>query len=161
MRLNHVGICVRDIDKSLLFYRDALGLTLFQDELLTGPEVDASLMVQNGELRMVLLVDDAGTVIELFGWQYPAVAERPPEYRGFTTVGIVEVCLAVDDLEAVEKRLAEKGFAFRSPVWSFGQGSDVYGGAYAKIRYVEDPDGIQVELLQIVPADEASASSGN
>jgi hypothetical protein len=54
-----------------------------------------------------------------------------------------------------------KGFAFRSPVWNFGQGTSVYGGAYAKIRYVEDPDGIQVELLQIVLADDASASSGN
>jgi catechol 2,3-dioxygenase-like lactoylglutathione lyase family enzyme len=42
MRLNHVGICVRDIEKSLASYRDALGLTLFQDELLTGPDVDVS-----------------------------------------------------------------------------------------------------------------------
>jgi catechol 2,3-dioxygenase-like lactoylglutathione lyase family enzyme len=43
MRLNHVGICVRDIDKSLAFYRDALGLTLFQDELLQiVPADDAS-----------------------------------------------------------------------------------------------------------------------
>jgi glyoxylase I family protein len=158
VRLNHVGICVRDIDKSLAFYRDALGLTLFQDEVLSGPDVDASLIVQGGMLRMVLLVDDAGTVIELFGWQSPAAAPRPPEYSGFTTVGIVEVCLAVDDLEAVAKRLAAKGFTFRSPTWNFGKGSNVYGGAYAKIRYVEDPDGIHIELLQIVAADQASAS---
>jgi hypothetical protein len=25
-----------------------------------------------------------------------------------------------------------------------------YGGSYAKIRYVEDPDGIQVELMEFV-----------
>jgi catechol 2,3-dioxygenase-like lactoylglutathione lyase family enzyme len=28
MRLNHAGICVRHIDKSLAFHRDTLGLTL-------------------------------------------------------------------------------------------------------------------------------------
>jgi hypothetical protein len=56
----------------------------------------------------------------------------------------------VDDLEEVEKRLREHGRGFRTPVWRFGSDLESYGGAEAWIRYVEDPDGVQVELMQVV-----------
>ncbi len=41
MNLHHVGIYVKDMEKSIEFYQDALGLTLFQDEIISGTEVDA------------------------------------------------------------------------------------------------------------------------
>jgi len=31
MRLHHVAISVKDMESSIAFYRDALGLTIFQD----------------------------------------------------------------------------------------------------------------------------------
>jgi len=154
MRLQHVGICVKDMERSLEFYRDALGLTLFQDHMIAGPEVDMGLMEKDARVRMVVVADEAGNMIELFGWQSPEAREKPAEHQRFTSVGIVEVCLVVDSLEEAEKRLAQKGYSFRNPVWNFGKGEDWYGGSYAKIRYVDDPDGIQVELMQFVLAED-------
>jgi catechol 2,3-dioxygenase-like lactoylglutathione lyase family enzyme len=150
MNLHHVGICVKDMEKSIEFYQGALGLTLFQDEIISGPEVDAGLMEKDALVRMVILLDEAGNMIELLGWQSQEAREKPPEHNRFTSIGIVEVCLMVSDLDEAEKKLKEKGYGFRNPLWTFGKDIESYGGGYAKIRYVEDPNGIQVELMEIV-----------
>lgn len=150
MHLHHVAIAVKDMERSLAFYRDTLGLTLFQDEVISGPDVDTGLMESGAKVRMVLLADEVGNMIEMLGWQSPPVRERPPEHLKFTSTGLVEVCFMVSDLEKVEEDLARKGFNFRTPVWRFGSDLDSYGGAEARIRYVVDPDGVQVELIQVV-----------
>jgi catechol 2,3-dioxygenase-like lactoylglutathione lyase family enzyme len=138
------------MEDSIEFYRDALALTLFQDEIISGPEVDEGLMEKDAKVRMVILLDEKGNMIELLGWQSPQARKKPPEHNRFTSIGIVEVCLIVSDLEEAEKRLLEKGYSFRNPIWTFGEDIESYGGGYAKIRYVEDPNGIQVELMEIV-----------
>ena len=150
MHVHHAAITVKDIEKSIAFYRDGLGLNVFQDEVISGPEVDRSLMEQGAKVRMVLLMDETGNMIELLGWQSPLPRERPPEHMRFTSTGLVEVAFMVDDLEQVEESLKKAGYSFRTPVWRFGSDLEDYGGAEAKIRYVEDPDGVQVELMQVV-----------
>ena len=144
MRLNHVAISVKDMERSLAFWRDALGLQLIEDSMLSGPDLDMALMEAGTGVRMVILADEAGTMIELLGWESPPVRERPPEHLGFTSTGLVEVCLVVSDLEKLEEDLAKKGISFRTPVWVLNvQGVD------ARITHVVDPDGVQVELIQL------------
>lgn len=155
MLLNHVGICVTDVERSIHFYRDCLGLSVFQDQIVSGPDIDAYCDVKDGKFRMVLLTDKAGNAIELWGWLSPIPAPVPPEHRQFTSVGIIEVGLQVRDLNMVEKRLSENGYAFKTPLLEFGKGKGWFGGSYAQIRYVSDPDGVPVELIQWVP-DETS-----
>ena len=149
MPLQHVGICVKDIEKSLVFYRDALGLTVFKDEIISGPDVDTALMENDAKVRMVLLMDEAGNMVELLDWLEPKARERPPEHRNFTSAGLAEVCFVVPDLGKAEEDLARYGFNFRTPVWPFGKGTDMFGGGYAALRYAKDPNGVQVELMQI------------
>ena len=153
MLVNHVGIAVTDMEKSIEFYRDGLGLTVFQDQMISGPDVDEHCGVKDGKFRMVLLIDAAGNAIELWGWENPKPQIKPPEHSQFNSVGIVEVGLMVDDLDAVEKRLAEHGYSFRDPLWVFGKGKDWFGGSYIHIRYELDPDGVQVELTQMIPEE--------
>ena len=150
MRLHHVGIAVKDMEQSVHFYRDVLGLAVFQDETISGPDVDAGLQAQDARVRMVLVMDEAGNMVELLGWQNPPATERPPEHMRFTSTGLVEVAFMVNDLEEVERRLKASGYSFRNPVWRFGSELESYGGAEAWIRYVEDPNGVQVELMQVV-----------
>jgi catechol 2,3-dioxygenase-like lactoylglutathione lyase family enzyme len=150
MPLHHVAIAVKDIDESLKFYRDGIGLNVFQDEVISGPALDASLMVRNGKVRMVLLADAAANMIELLGWENPVVRERPDDYKDFTSVGLVEVAFMVPDLKQAEENLAKIGYKYRSPVWSLGSDLEAYGGAHADMRYVLDPNGVQVELMQVV-----------
>ena len=150
MHLHHVAIAVKDMESSIAFYRDALGLSIFQDEVISGLDVETGLMEKGARVRMVLLADEVGNMIELLGWQSPPVRERPPEHLRFTSTGLVEVCFMVSDLDKVEENLARGGYSFRNPVWRFGSDLESYGGAEAKIRYVVDPNGVQVELMQVV-----------
>ena len=150
MHLHHVAIAVKDMESSIAFYRDALGLSIFQDEVISGHDVETGLMEKGARVRMVLLADEVGNMIELLGWQSPPVRERPPEHLRFTSTGLVEVCFMVSDLDEVEENLASRGYSFRNPVWRFGSDLESYGGAEAKIRYVVDPNGVQVELMQVV-----------
>jgi len=144
MRLNHVAISVKDMERSLDFWRDALGLQLIQDRMLSGPDLDMALMETGTSVRMVILADEVGSMIELLGWESPPVRERPPEHLKFASTGLVEVCLAVSDLEKLEEDLAKKGIRFRTPVWILNiEGLDV------KVTHVVDPDGVQVELIQL------------
>lgn len=144
MRLNHVAISVKDMERSLAFWRDALGLQLIQDTMLSGPDLDMALMETRTSVRMVILADEEGGMIELLGWESPPVRERPPEHLKFASTGLVEICLAVSDLEKLEEDLAKKGIRFRTPVWILNiEGLDV------KVTHVEDPDGVQVELIQL------------
>lgn len=150
MCLHHVAISVKDMERSLAFYRDALGLTMFQDEIISGPDLDRALMETGARLRMVVVSDEAGNMIELLGWESPPVRERPPEHLKFSSTGLVEVCLIVSDLDSVEKNLARKGFSFRTPPWLFSNVLDNTGIPDTKVTHVEDPDGVQVELVQVV-----------
>ena len=144
MRLNHVAISVKDMERSLAFWSGALGLQLIEDSVLSGPDLDMGLMETGTSVRMVVLADEAGTMIELLGWESPLPRERPPEHLRFTSTGLVEVCLLVSDLEKLEEDLAKKGIRFRTPVWVLNvQGVD------ARITHVVDPDGVQVELIQL------------
>jgi catechol 2,3-dioxygenase-like lactoylglutathione lyase family enzyme len=138
------------MEESIRFYRDGIGLSVFQDEVISSPDLDASLMVKNSKLRMVLLADPAGNMVELMEWIDPVVRERPDEFKDFTSVGLVEVAFMVPDLKEAEECLAKIGYKFRSPVWSFGSDLEAYGGAHADMRYVLDPNGVQVELMQVV-----------
>ena len=150
MRVHHVAISVRDAETSLRFYRYALGLAVFQDEVIAGPDVETALMERDASVRMVLLADEGGNMIELLEWQSPRAARRPAEHLRFCSTGLVELCLVVSDLDEVGEKLSRHGFGFRSPVWEFGKDSEVYGGGYAKIRYAVDPDGVQVEFMEVV-----------
>jgi len=56
----------------------------------------------------------------------------------------------LSDLDSVEKNLARKGFSFRTPPWLFSNVLDNTGIPETKVTHVEDPDGVQVELVQVV-----------
>ncbi|NQT71435.1 MAG: VOC family protein [Chloroflexi bacterium] len=154
MLVNHVGIVVRDMEKSIAFYRDGLGLTVFVDEMVSGPDVDEQCDVKNGKFRLVLLIDTAANAVELWEWKNPLPEPTPAEPNRFNSAGFFEIGLLVDDLDEAEKRLIEKGYSFTSPVWDFCKGRGLFGGAYGKVRYLLDPDGVRVELVQLILEDE-------
>ncbi|MBI5056268.1 MAG: VOC family protein [Nitrospirae bacterium] len=138
------------MNRSLAFYKDALGLRLFQDEIISGPDLDLAFMEKDVRVRMVLLADEVGNMIELLEWKNPKVKERPAEHMNFISTGLVEVCLAVSDLEKLKDALEREGVSFRTPVWKFSNVVNRHIGPELQITHVVDPDGVQVELIQVL-----------
>lgn len=141
--VHHTGIIVKNLDKSIYFYHDLLGLE-FQNEpspWFSGPELEQGVGVPGGTLRQVsLLAGDHMVELVEYG-NTPDGIEPEPQNR----VGAMHVALRVDDAEATKRELEAKGVKFLSEV------NTVDEGVLAGWRWVYflDPDGITVELVEV------------
>ncbi|MEX0612731.1 MAG: VOC family protein [Pirellulales bacterium] len=140
---HHHGFTVSDIDRSLRFYRDALGLKVERiSERKNLPSYDTILGYANVQLKVAILSHSAsGFVLELFQYINPPSACR--ELQNYY-VGSSHIALQVDDIDAQFEILSSHGFN------SIGPPVDVVrdGRRVARAMYALDPDGISVEMFQ-------------
>ena len=94
-KINHVAIAVKDIDESLVFWRDILGMELHHTEDVPSQKaIVAFLPTGDSEIELVKpTVDDSG------------VAKFVAERGG----GIHHLCMEVDDIDGMLVMLKEKG----------------------------------------------------
>ncbi len=141
----HGGITVRDMDRSLTFYRDGLGLDIVFDTVIDKPYLKRILGIEFEEMRVVYLRVPGGGFVELLEYRgierMPARA-RPQDY------GAGHFCLFVDGIDDIVTRLFEFGFSARAP-----DATEISAGPNkgAKGVYLFDPDGYNVELFQPPP----------
>lgn len=125
---DHSSITVRDLDSSLAYYRDGLGLGVTRIRDVAGRTVADLALPGERTWRLEEHRDVP---------RYPASA-RPCD------PGFAHVCLYVDDAAAVTARLRAAGFGTRGEV--VGITSGPHTGAEA--AYTVDPDGFVVELYR-------------
>lgn len=142
--IHHGGITVSDMDASLAFYRDGLGLELVLDAVRDAPYLAETLQVPITALRYALLrvPGSEGALVELL--EYRGV-ERLPAAARPCDPGSGHLCLGVSDARGLHSRLVALGYRSRSP-----EVVDITAGANAggRIVYMADPDGYWVELLE-------------
>ena len=140
--LHHTGLTVRDLDRSLAFYRDLLGMEVVFEQEKEGGYLAEIVGYPDAHVRMAhLAFRGDGHRVELFQYLQPKPRGGAGEPRD---VGITHVCLLVDDIEAVHKRLLESGVDFYSAPVLVDTGANTGGLGV----YLRDPDGITVELFQ-------------
>jgi len=154
----HVGITVSHMERSLRFYRDALGLEVESDAVIDHPYVFALTAVPAEEIRVAFLRvprsgsgNDGSTRVELL--EYRGIERHTVEGRPCDP-GRSHICLQVGDVDEVHRRLTVAGYRGRSkaPV-EYGAGPR----KGARAIYAVDPDGYNVELYQ--PPGDVSASA--
>lgn len=119
MKYLHTMVRVTDVEASLRFYRDALGL-----ELLSRRDVP------QGRFTLIFLAapGDASAQVELtHNWD-------PETYSGGRNFG--HLAYQVDDIYAACRRLMDHGVTINRPPRD------------GRMAFVRSPDGISVELLQ-------------
>lgn len=140
---HHHGFTVSDIDRSLRFYRDALGLKVERISVRKNlPSYDMILGYANVELQVAILTHQpSGFLLELFQYINPPAVRR--ELQNYY-IGSSHVALQVDDIDAQYEILRSHGFS------SIGPPVDVVrdGRRVARAMYALDPDGISVEMFQ-------------
>ena len=129
-QINHLAVVVEDMDKALLFWRDALGLELhgLRDVPAEKSQV-AFLPLPGSEVELVQpTTDDSGIAKYL--------AKRGP--------GMHHLCLEVDDIEGMLSQLKVKGVRLINEEPRIAAD----GKKYAFI-HPESTSGVLVELYQI------------
>jgi catechol 2,3-dioxygenase-like lactoylglutathione lyase family enzyme len=147
--LHHASRTVRDLEHSLAFYRDLLGLGVVADEELAGQALDRVVGLTGARLRVVELDTGDGRLLELIQYHRPP-GRAPAAGSSPADVGAHHVALVVDDLAAVHRRLVAAGVPFNCPPQEVAAG--LFRGA--RTTYCLDPDGLVVELWQ--PARQAA-----
>lgn len=143
--VHHVGLVVRDLDRSIRFYHDLLGLPFANEPTpwFDGPQLEQGVGVPGATLRQVCFWAGEDTMMELIEYgNRPAESVAPVPNNH---LGAAHVCFRVDDVRATKSRLEAEGVEFYSDV------NVVDEGPLAGWRWVyfSDPDGLALELVEI------------
>jgi len=139
--IRHTGIVVSDMQASLRFYRDLLGMEVWADFKDDSQMVQDVTGVAGANLWMIKLKAADGVSIELL--QYLSHPQPVPLPRQACDVGCNHVALQVDDLDALHEKLVAEGIEFNVAPTISSEG-------FAKITYCRDPEGVLVELVEIL-----------
>jgi lactoylglutathione lyase len=122
--IGHWALRVKDLDRSLEFYRDRLGFA----EMLR--------LDRDGKVWIVYLRVTDTQFVELFP---DAVGDLPPR----DGPGVNHLCLEVGDLDATVASIERAGLELFRPI-SLGLDGN-------RQAWIEDPDGNRIELMEMSP----------
>ena len=153
--LHHVGITVKDLDASIRFYHDVLGLQFSNEPSpwFDAAELGDAVGVPGAALRQVSLAL-GDTTLELLEYKNPPSETTAPLTSN--NQGASHVAFFVDDIAAKKQELEAKGIEFYSPV------NVVDEGVLAGWRWVyfDDPDGYPLELVEVAYYNEDERKRG-
>lgn len=132
---HHVGIVVSDLEASLSFYRDTLGLDVQSEFTLGGDGIGTAIDVE-GVTGDFVHLDAGGALVELIEYE---PAGRDTGGDAINQLGAKHVGFLVDDVEAFYEQLPEDAAPVSEP-------QQTESGA--TICFFTDPDGNFVEVVE-------------
>jgi glyoxylase I family protein len=138
IKLENVGIAVRDLEATIAFFTD-LGLTVLGRDTVSGEWTDTAVGLDGNHANIAMLqTPDGNGRLELFEYLHPDAIETEPTLPN--EIGMHRVAFSVDDLDAALEIAARHGC---HPLRGVATYQDVY-----KLTYVRGPSGILVMLAE-------------
>ena len=142
--VRHIGIVVKNIENSLKFYRDLLGLQIQRAMNESGEYIDNMLGFKDVKVKTVKMSAPNGlTLVELLEFDVPKGSNLS---RHVNDIGASHVAFTVSNIDEMYEKLKQSGIKFNAPPQLSPDG-------YAKVTFCFDPDGTPVELVQVLDAN--------
>ena len=143
IKLENVGIAVRDLEATIAFFTD-LGLTVIGRDEVSGEWTDTAVGLDGNHAKIAMLqTPDGHGRLELFEYIHPDAIETDPTLPN--EIGMHRVAFSVDNIDDALEIAAKHGcFPLR--------GVANYQGIY-KLSYVRGPSGIIVMLAEELKKD--------
>ena len=123
----HIGMVTGDMDRSLAFYRDLLGLRLhLRKAMANGTEV--------------AFLDTAGGMLEIFA---PSGGARPASDLPPATAGVLHITFLVESVDESFAKLEAAGVEIKER-----PRPAVNSEVLDRVAFLRDPDGIVVEIAE-------------
>ena len=142
----HVGVTVSDMDHSIEFYQNILGLTFQGELIMEGKETDLLFQRENCKVRVAYLNGNEHIMsapVELIQFLTDPCTKDPSDLH---KTSISEICFRVEDIEKIYQHLVSNHVECLSEPQEFDFTSSGFGKS--KALYFKDPDGIILELMQ-------------
>lgn len=137
--LHHTALSVSNLDQSIGFYRDILGMTLeWRIDHRKSESLGKVVGLRNIDVSYAMLTGWGGR-IELFQYHSPEGEPYPP-HKPVSDKGITHIAFQVEDIDGLHEKLVGHGVRFNSPPQVVREG--------VKAAYFHDPDGVTLELIQ-------------
>ena len=142
--VHHTCITVSDLERSVQFYQDLLGLELVMTEESerSGDDRSKALGVPKAKVKLAILrAGDAQ--VELIEY---VTAKGQPYDRSNNDTGAMHIAFQVEDIDAVYQRMVKQDVRFTAPPATIPAGP-MEGWRWT---YFFDPDGVSLEIIQTV-----------
>jgi len=138
IKLENVGIAVRDLEAAIAFFTD-LGLTVLGRDTVSGEWTETAVGLDGNHANIAMLrTPDGNGLLELFQYIHPDAIETKPTQPN--EIGMHRVAFSVDDIDEALNIAARHGCY---PLRGLATYRDVY-----KLTYVRGPSDIIVMLAQ-------------
>jgi glyoxylase I family protein len=141
-QLDHLAITVTDLERSVRFYKDLLGLREVERHCLDDERI-STLVAQSGVVLTVVRLQSPDTPEVLLDLQQYV---SPPASLSNAALGMANhghFCFRVDDLDRTHRELGARGVEFVSEPVVFDLPEEV-----VKVVFLKDPDGMILELVE-------------
>jgi len=138
IKLDNVGIAVRDIEAAISFFTD-LGLTVVGRDTVSGDWADTAVGLDGNHAKIAVLeTPDGQGRLEFFEYLHPEAIETDPTLPN--QIGMHRVAFSVDDIDKALEIAARHGC---HPLRGVATYEDIY-----KLTYLRGPSGILVMFAQ-------------
>ena len=138
-RMNHMSFTVSNLERSVDFYQNTLGLEL-KGQWTRGPEFSSKVTGIQGASLKIAFMGASNCVVELIEYAAPAGAKIDTRT---CNVGSAHVCFNVDDFDVMLKRALAGGAKLAGERTIIPEGNN----AGKAVVYFEDPDGNTIEFI--------------
>ena len=141
--VSHIAVCVRDLDRSLAFYRDILGMRVDLDEVqdtTTGGLPSVYKNARKTRRTVHVRYGPGQTAPSLVLTSHPGEDNDGTPIK-LDQVGISHLSFTVSDVKALAEELVSKGVEMAAPLEAF-----IAPDGRVSSIFVFDPDGILLQF---------------
>ena len=138
----HTGFVVKDLDTSVAFYRDVMGLKYEFTSERTGEFAEKVVGFKNAHLKVAFLNMDNGHHLELVQYIVPAGTQAKFERND---LGASHLAFFVENMDEYHAAMSDRGLRFIGPPAVLMQD----GKITRKAAYAQDPDGNWLEFVEL------------
>ncbi len=135
----HVGIGVKDLEKSVRFYTEVMGM---EEEYRThneGEKISRIVGVKDVDMD-VCVVKKSNVRIELLDYKNDGL-KKQNKHIGQAEPGLIHLAFLVDDVDKEYERIMSLGFEFNAPPMVARENGP-------KITYFKGPDNVVIEIFE-------------